>query len=132
MGKSPTGKTGNLEYDGGGFFVVNTPNMAGAASASRVSDKQIAPFDYKVKEALFHISDTLAATTAVASLRVGGVVVASVSCNGLATGLVDIKAGATTTWRAADFLVRRGQAVTFSIPNVASFGGQGILVGNSQ
>lgn len=130
MGASPTGKTGAQEYDGGGFVTHNFNLLTGAASASRISEEFIAPFDFKIKEALFNISDTLAATGAIPKLLVNGSVVASQSANGLATGLLDVRAGATTTWRAADFLVRRGDRIKFSIPNLASFGGQGVIVGN--
>ena len=130
MGKAATGKTGSLEYDGAAPIDWQTADLVGTTGASRLSAQHFAPFDYKIKEALFAITDTLAATTAVASLRINGTVVASISCNGLPTGLVDVKAGATTTWRASDFLVKRGDKVRFSIPNVASFGGQGIIQGN--
>ena len=130
MGVSPTGKTGKQEYDGGGFFVHNFNVLTGAASASRISEEFIAPFDFKLKEILFNISDTLAATGAIPKLLVDGTPVATQSANSLATGLLDVRAGATTTLRAADYLVRRGARVKFSIPNLASFGGQGIIVGN--
>lgn len=130
MSKAATGKSGSLEYDGGGFFVENFNLLTGAASASRISDEFIAPFDFKLKEALFNISDALAATGAIPKLLVNGLVVASQSANALATGLLDVRAGATTTFRAAEYLITRGSRVKFSIPNLASFGGQGIIVGN--
>lgn len=131
MSAAPTGKTGKLEYDGGGFVVHMFDALVGAASASRITaDVFIAPFAMKLKEALFNINDTLAATGAIPKLLVNGSVVASLSANGLATGLIDLRAGATTTWRAADYAIDRGAKVTMSIPNLASFGGQGVIVGN--
>lgn len=130
MGKAATGKTGDLEYNGGGFHVHTFNALAGATTASAISTEFLVPFDCKVKEVLFNISDTLAATGAIPKLLVNGSVVASLTANGLATGLLDVRAGATTTWRAADYLVRRGDRVKMSIPNLASFGGQGTIVVN--
>lgn len=130
MGKTPTGKTGDLEYNGAAPVVFPFSLQAGATTASAASNEFIAPFDFKLKEALWNLSDALAATTAIVSLRRNGTVIASLTTNGLATGLVDVKAGSTTTFAGTDYLIRRGDRIKYTIPAVASFGGQGVIVGN--
>lgn len=130
MGKTPTGKTGSLEYDGAAPVVFPFSLQAGATTASAASNEFIAPYDFKIKDLLWNLSDALAATTAIVSFRRNGTVIASKQTNGLATGLVDVKSGSTTTFAGTDYLIRRGDRLKFTIPAVASFGGQGVMVGN--
>jgi len=131
MTASPTHKTGKGQYDGGAPVVHNFPLQTGVASATGLSTEFIAPFDFKLKEVLFLIRDTLAATTANAALQVNGTTKLNISCNALATGLVDVKSGtAATGFAESDYLIRRGDRLRFRIPAVASFGGQGVIVGN--
>lgn len=131
MGKTPTGKTGALEYNGAAPVVWTFGALTGVASATGLTPNFVAPFDFKLKEVLFQITDSLAATTANAALQVNGVTKLNISCNGLATGFVDVKAGtAATGFAESDYLIRRGDKLRFRIPAVASFGGQGVIVGN--
>lgn len=130
MVASPTGKTGQMEFDGKAPVVHNFPVQAGATTASAVTAEFIAPFSFKLKLLLWNMSDVLAASTAIVSFRRNGTVIASKLTNGLATGLVDVLSGSTTTFSGTDYLINRGDRLKFSIPAVASFGGQGVMVGN--
>lgn len=132
MGKSPTGKTGAQEYSGGGFFQHQFDALTGVASATGLSDVFVAPFNFNIKELLFNITDGLSATTAVVTVKRNGTAIASLSCNALATGLVDVANGFTTTFLGTNpnKEIYRGDEIQFSIPAVASFGGRGVLVGN--
>lgn len=130
MVKSATHRTADGQYNGGAPVVQSLSLQTGATTASAASSEFIAPFPFKLKQAEWNISDTLSATTAIVSLRRNGTVIASKSCNALASGLVDVLSGSTTTFAGTDYLINKGDRLKFTIPNVASFGGQGTIVGN--
>lgn len=130
MVASPTHRTSKGQYDGGAPVVWNFDVLNGVTTASSISKEFIAPFSFKLKEILFNIHDTLSSTTFIPKLLRNGSVIASVSGNGVATGFLDLKPGSTTTFVAADYLINRGDRLKFSIPNLASCGGQGVIVGN--
>lgn len=131
MGSSPTGKSGKLEWDGGCPFVWNSDLLTGAASASRTSVVFVAPFDFKLRIAAFNITDSLAASTALPTLKRNGTAIATLTANGLATGLHDMLSGTLASgFATSDYLIRRGDELVFNIPNVASFAGQGVIAGN--
>jgi hypothetical protein len=43
-----------------------------------------------------------------------------------------MKAGATTTWAAANYAVAKGDLLNWTLGNLASVAGHGVIVGNPQ
>lgn len=129
-GKAPDHKTGTGAFDGGGFFVHAFSALTGVTTASAVSDVLPMPFDAKLKSMQFNLTDGLSATGAIASLRKNGTAIATLSLNGLATGLHDMLPGATTTFVADNYQLRAGDEITVTLSNLASQAGRGIGVFN--
>lgn len=130
--KSPTHKTGDGAYNNGACVVHDFELLTGVTTASGVSKVLTMPFDAKVKQVDFDITDAPAATGNV-TLRKNGTAIAAKNMAGLATGIQGFApSDFTTTFIADNYQLRRGDRVTVTIDNVASFAGRPTVVFNPQ
>jgi hypothetical protein len=134
MGKAvaPDHKTGNGEWNGGCAFVSPLGNVTGSAGGAVASEVFIAPFDFFLKDAVFYAKLGNANAAAKVNLNVAGsAVLVDFAANGLATGAsATMMTAASAPFIALDYLVKKGQAVTFDLEALADFAGSVVICGN--
>jgi hypothetical protein len=130
-GKSPSHRTADGAYNGAMPIVHSFGTLLATTAASKVSTTYAAPFDTKVKAFAFDIKALPAATGRV-NLRVAGTSVAVKDLNGQTNNTMYQFGDAdfTTTFKAIDKLVTKGQRLTVTLENKATMAGQGVVVMN--
>jgi hypothetical protein len=136
-GASPDHRTSKGRYDGGVPFVFKFSNVDVTASGVQSSDKFMAPFDFVLKEVIFTVTDSIAATTVAGLANItknGSALLTDFPYNGLASNTAYDALGddgwATGYGSGQANLISKGNVLQFNLEAVASAGGFFTIVGN--